>query len=202
MYEINKNDIEGKTFLNISSKTPGKVGRKLAYTSTFNAVNTLIGKITSLRPAMDYIITPNYPVRLLSKNNLTAKDIAKIPNKTIGVINYWAIVTHLVFERIYQDKLLLESLLELNENINFTSFDVKKNHGSGLNSNVTSYNKNTVKYVEIIGKIFNLLHTYKGVDLENAVKDLIYETKEDKNASLFHGVPFDIEFDDTQLKAS
>lgn len=202
MYKLQKGDREGIEYLNISSQTPGKLGRKLAYTSTFNAVNTLIGKVASLRPAMDYIITPDYPVKFLAKGKLTSKDIAKIPGKTIGVVNYWAIVTHLVFERIYQDKILLDSLMELDQDIKFTSFNVKKNYGTGLSSNITAYNDNISRYVEIIGKVFTLLHENNESTIEDALKDLIYDMKEDKDKSLFHGVPFKIEFDDLQLKAS
>lgn len=201
MYKVKKDDREEFEYLNISIHTPSKIGRSLAYTATFNAVHTLIGKITSLRPAMDYIVTPKYPVKLLSKGKLTDKDIANIPTDKVEVVNKDAIFVHLIFERIWQDKTLYNKLMELDPDIKFTSFNTKKNTVSNLTSKVTNYNDSSNNYLEILSKIYHMMHIYKGDDesLVNHVKTLINNTKQDKTKGLFTGVPFNIKFDDRQL---
>ncbi len=196
---------DGIDYINIDLTAESKIGKKLAIGSTFNAVNTLIGKITSLRTALDYLVTPNFPFKLLTKSKLSAKDIMEIPTDKVWVTNYWAIATHLVFERIYQDKTLLNELLICNKNIEFVSFKESINTSSGLKSKVINKNKEMIPFINIVRSIFLLLkdNSKNGVlDDNNLMKDirkLILKTKSDENTTLFSRVPFDIEFDDKQL---
>lgn len=205
MYKIKDSDIEGINYINIDIDTENKIGKKLAIESTFNAVNTLIGKITSLRTAMEYIVTPNYPSKLLTKGKLNAKEIIGIPNNKVWVTNYWAIVTHITFERICQDKTLFDEILKLNKDIKFTSFKKSENKVFGLTSKVINFNKELDKYIFIVCDIINIILNTNGENeeyfnnLNKAIKKLILDKKADKDVSLFHNVPFDIEFDDEQL---
>lgn len=196
---------DGIDYINIDITAENKISRKLAIESTFNVVNTLIGKMTSLRTALDYIVTPNYPFKLLTKSKLTAKDIIDIPNDKVWVTNYWAIATHLVFERIYQDKVLLNDLLLCKDDIEFVSFKVSSNTTSGLTSKVINYNKGMFIYINIVNDIFiTLKNNFKDNELDTDklildIRKLIIRYKSDHEVGLFHNVPFDIEFDDNQL---
>lgn len=196
---------DGIDYINIDLTADSKIGKKLAIESTFNAVNTLIGKITSLRTALDYLVTPNYPFKLLTKSKLSAKDIMEIPTDKVWVTNYWAITTHLVFERIYQDKTLLNELLICNKYIEFVSFKVSTNTSSGLKSKVINKNKEMIPFINIVRSIFLLLKdnsrngTLDDINLMKDIRKLILKTKSDENLTLFNRVPFDIEFDDKQL---
>lgn len=196
---------DGIDYINIDITAENKMSRKLAIESTFNVVNTLIGKMTSLRTALDYIVTPNYPFKLLTKSKLSAKDIIDIPNDKVWVTNYWAIVTHLVFERIYQDKVLLNDLLLCKDDIEFVSFKVSSNTTSGLTSKVINYNKGMFIYINIVNDIFiTLKNNFKDNELDTDklildIRKLIIRYKSDHEVGLFHNVPFDIEFDDNQL---
>jgi len=195
--KISKDEVEDKDYINISSKTPSLIGRKLAYTSMFNQVPTLIGKITSLRTAMDFVITPMYPRRLLTKNKLQYRDLAKIPNNDeVFVVNYLAILTHFTFARITGDSKLLEALLELPEDIKFTSFNLDKNVSFGMSSRVLQYNYTTANYAYIVKRIFKLIKCNDKSKWNDLAKDLIIEMKTSKEKKLFDGVPFDIEFDE------
>lgn len=196
---------DGIDYINIDLTAESKIGKKLAIESTFNAVNTLIGKMTSLRTALDYLVTPNYPFKLLTKSKLSAKDIIDIPTDKVWVTNYWAITTHLVFERIYQDKVLLNDLLLCKDDIEFVSFKVSSNTSSGLTSKVINYNKGMFGYITIVNAIFiTLKNNFKDneLDTNNLILDiikLIIKNKSNHEVGLFHNVPFDIEFDDSQL---
>ncbi len=202
IYKIKKTDKEHIDYVNVSSSTPDKLGRKLSYVSTFNPINTLIGKITCLRTAMSFIVTPGYPERLLSKTKLSSKDINKIPKETVFVPNYIAIVTHLVFERILNDKPLLDELLELPKDIKFTSFNIKNNFVSGFDSKLTLYSDipALLKYLQVIENIFKIIKNNDRKDWSDLVCELIIESKADKDKKLFADVPFEIEFDESQLE--
>ena len=196
---------DGIDYINIDLTAESKIGKKLAIESTFNAVNTLIGKITSLRTALDYLVTPNYPFKLLTKSKLSAKDIMEIPTDKVWVTNYWAIATHLIFERIYQDKTLLDDLLLCKDDIEFVSFKVSTNTSSGLKSKVINYNKGMFTYINIVSDIFLILknnindNEFNEDGLMKDIRKLIIKNKSDGNGALFNNVPFDIEFDDKQL---
>lgn len=196
---------DGIDYINIDLTADSKIGKKLAIESTFNAVNTLIGKMTSLRTALDYLVTPNYPFKLLTKSKLSAKDIMEIPTDRVWVTNYWAIATHLIFERIYQDKTLLDDLLLCKNDIEFVSFKVSTNTSSGLKSKVINYNKGMFTYINIVSDIFLILknnindNELNEDGLMKDIRKLIIKNKSDGNGALFNNVPFDIEFDDKQL---
>lgn len=196
---------DGIDYINIDLTAESKIGKKLAIESTFNAVNTLIGKMTSLRTALDYLVTPNYPFKLLTKSKLSAKDIMEIPTDKVWVTNYWAIAAHLIFERIYQDRTLLDDLLLCKDDIEFVSFKVSTNTSSGLKSKVINYNKGMFTYINIVNDIFLILknntndNELNEIGLMKDIRKLILKTKSDGNTALFNNVPFDIEFDDKQL---
>jgi hypothetical protein len=188
-------------YINIDIDSDNKLGKKLALESTFNAISTLIGKITSLRTALDYIVTPNYPSKLLTKGKLNAKDIISIPTEKVWITNYWAIVTHLAFERIYQDKTLLNEIVGLKGEVEFISFKSSENKTSGLSSKVINYNKDMGNYIMIIDNIVKNIRLHQNDEnkLLSAIKILILNTKTKSDLGLFHNVPFNIEFDDKQL---
>jgi len=185
---------EDTDYVNISARTPSIIGRKLAFGATFNATNTLIGKITCLRTAMDFIVTPMYPRRLLTKNKLTFKDINKIPkSKEVKVVNYIAILTHLTYLRIVSDEKLINGLMKLKDDVVFTSFDVDKNSIHGMNSKITQYNYPSTRYVFVIQSLFKMFKSTPRDKWDDAILKLISDNKADKNKELFDGVPFDIE---------
>ena len=194
---VKPNDIEDKDFINISSNTGSNIGRKLAYTSTFNLTDSLIGKITSLRTAMDYIVTPNYPFKLLTKNKLKPIDIKKIPTKRISVSNYWSIVTHLVYVRIKNDNNLLEMIKELKDDVYFTSFNVKKYSASGIDSKIINYNNNIATYVNIVGDIIGIIKNNKPDTWDKLAIELMSDNKLKADKGVFDGVPFNITIDET-----
>jgi len=197
LYKVKPEDVEEINYINVSSQTASKIGRRLAYTATFNPVMTLIGKISCLRTAMDYILIPDYPKKFISKNKLSPKDIAKIPKgKKASVINYWSIVIHLAYSRIIGDKTLLKDLLELDRDIKFTSFNISKFSSCGLESTVTDYNTSATSYVSIINDVYNIIRNNDKSKWDDLILDLIKESKVDKNKSMFDGVPFEIEIKD------
>jgi len=191
--------VEDIDYINVSTQTAGVIGRKLAYTTVFNPTPTWIGKITSLRTAMDFLTIPGYPVKLLTKTKITTRDINKIPRNKVGVVNYWAIVTGLISDRILNDKKLLTMLLNLKSDVVFTSFNTKKHTTFGIDSFVTTYNHDIARYVEVIGNVVYILKNNKKEFWDIEIGRLINATKVDKAKNLFDGVPFEISFDDSKL---
>lgn len=195
VYRVNRNGITNDNYINVSMHSKDSLGRKLALTATFNKVSTLIGDITSMRTAVDYITIKGYPNRLLTKSKLTAKDIKKIPKNKVKVINYNAILIHLLYERIMQDKDIKEQFINLPKDVIFTSFNEKKQYASGFNSTIKQYNDNAFIYINALNAIHSMLKSTDMKDLNKDIKELIIWHKEDKELPLFHGVPFDIILD-------
>jgi len=186
MIKINKDMIEGVDFINISSYSDLKEGRRLAIGYPF-AFSTVIGNVGSVRSAMDYVTTPNYPVKLLNKSKLTKYDVATIPKEKNGLPNYKAVLTYFIGMRILADKELQNDLSKLNPKIKVTSYNIINDPIVGKN---IVYNENMGSYCGIISKIIKLLNN-DDFNIKT-LNELVTNHTKDTSVSLFHGSAVEI----------
>ena len=94
-------------YINVSKYSDSKLGKVLSPGHPVS-IKTLLGVVGTLRSAMVYIVTPNYPSNLLAKRSLKRFERNKIPKQTIDVPNYWAVVTYLLCLRIKEDQEVID----------------------------------------------------------------------------------------------
>ena len=190
MYKIKTTEKEGKNYINISAYSETKLGKKLSpgYPTEFQ---TLFGKIGNIRAYMDFIVTPNYPVELLSKKKLTSNDLKKIPNNKVHIANYWAAVAYGITERVNSDQ-ELQTLLKESGDIPFTSFIVKKKMNNILKKKykVIFYNAKMEKYISIVNDIRKLLQEDRYEP--DSLNELINSYKDEPDKDIFEGIPHTI----------
>jgi len=181
MIKINMSMDEGIDYINISSYSRLKAGRKLAigYPAMFS---TVIGKVSSIRSAMDYITIPNYPSKLLNKAKLSKHDISTIPNEKNSLPNYKAVLTYFIGMRILADEELQKELGDLDYKIKVTSFNIINDPIVGKN---LVYNENMGSYCGIVSKIIKLINR-NDFNIET-LNDLVIEHTKVPDVELFSG---------------
>jgi len=179
-------------YINVSKYSETELGRALAPGFPIS-LQTLFGKIGTLRTGMEYIVTPNYPERLLSKRKLKCIDLDKIPKHKIDVPNYWSVVTYLLCLRIKSDEKLIELLRETDDDTKFVSYNKVNNKSLGINSIVYKENLRLNIYTNIINDITRLIKSNVFHDLR--IRELIVSYKDDDSKSVFEGLAIAIESD-------
>jgi len=178
---------ETKDYVNVVLNSEDELGRKLSngYPQSFE---TIFGKVGNVRNALEYVKTPGYPVKLLSKSKLTSKEINRLPKRRAYLPNYYAIVAYILTERVKQDKELQEELK--NNEKHLTSY--YKNSKPILGSNVTVVipKKENELYIEIYTKISQLLKENR-FDEDN-INELIKSYIKYPDKELFEGAAFNI----------
>lgn len=179
---IPSDDLE---YINVAKSSDDELGKMLApgYGYTFN---TVFGSIGNVRNGMELITTPNYPMYLISKKQLTRKDIESIPSKKINLPNYWAIVAYLLCSRVQADTDLIEAIAK-NE-LEYTSVYIKSTSAMGITGAVVSPNLKMGRYLGIIRGISKMIknNTFEDSDILNFVN----LCKDQNNKPLFDGLPF------------
>jgi hypothetical protein len=179
-------------YINISKYSDCELGKVLAPGYPVS-LETLFGTIGTLKSGMEYIVTPNYPTRLLSKRKLRRIDLEKIPRRKIDVPNYWAVVTYLLCLRIKSDHEVINALKKLDTETTFVSYNKVSNETFGIKSIVHKPNTDMNMYLHIMESIFKLIkadlfnHTY--------IRNLIISYKEDKDKSVFADLAITVESD-------
>jgi hypothetical protein len=182
------NAVEGKDYINVSKHSKSELGKMLAYGHPVE-INTVFGKVGTIRSAMDFITMPGYPVEFLSKKKLRQPEVAEINKLTKRTLpNYWAIVAYIVVERIKQDEKLQQLMIE-NE-AQYTSFNMSKpqNFLGGAKLSMSVKNHKMSRYLSIIRHVEKMLKENTFTD-ENIQKFI--EAAKDKPAKdIFDRLPF------------
>jgi len=170
--------------VNISINSDSELGKLLA--PGYNCkLTTPFGVINNLRTFMDFITTPNYPVRLLTKPKLTRDDINSIPKRKINIVNFWALVGYIVGNRILNDKNLINLLKENDGEL--TSRTTNKVTIMELTTITETLNVKLVKLVEIY-KQYEKLIKEDNFNKESIIA-YVNSIKVDKSKDIYHGVP-------------
>lgn len=153
--KINRDYVEGKDFINVSSYSKHKIGKMLApgYPVSFK---TVLGTTGSIRNAINFMTIKDYPIKLIGKKRLTSYDVKSIQSKeSIKIDNYKAHLTYFIATRIKDDSVLVNRMKKLPNDIIFTSFNI--NTDSVLNIKSILYNDNQIMYCDIIESLFKLI---------------------------------------------
>ena len=178
-----------KDYINISKYSDDEVGIKLApgYGYQFN---TIFGKVGSIRNIMDFLNNPGYPIDILSKKKLTSKDVNKVSKmKKINIPNYWAIMVYVFYERLVQDQALLDELINLPEDIIFTSFNEYVRKSPLGEVRVKRYNTKMGRYIKIIELLIEEFRKDRNFD----VKGLVESCKDKPHKDLFDSLAVKVE---------
>lgn len=180
---IDESSEEGVDYINVSKYSKTELGRALAPGAKAN-FDTILGRIGNIRSAMDYVAIPNYPIKLLSKSRLNAKDIKKIPKKRISIPNYWSIITYILAERIKSEPDLIKMIKE-NE-AEYTCFSSKgKANLFGKEVFITQPNNSMGRYIAIIRCISKLIKNDEFTDAK--IYQLINSAKDCPEKLIFEG---------------
>jgi len=171
-------ELDGYQIVNVSKYSKDELGKALTYGTMFRPVNTVIGRITNVRVAMDYISTPGYPRALLSKKRLRYEDIKTVPKKKISVPNFWAITMHFVWERIIGDRKLINDILALEHKHEFTSFNVYTNEVRNEVTETIYYNANMKRYLGILRILTRVIREEKESNWNAIVYEYILKAKD------------------------
>lgn len=158
MYLPESGDIENVDYLNINkSSLKNSLGNKLSpgYPEVFQ---TIFGKVGNMSNFLDFIITPDYDMKMLPKTSLTTTEIKKNSSRKTILPHYWSVVAYGIASRIKSNPALMEELKLLPKSIKVTSFEVIK---EGIYTSYIPKDK-ALKYCSIL-------------------KDIILLLKEDKN---------------------
>lgn len=180
---INDDMVVGKDYINISTRADTKVGRELTYTAFFTPVDSLVGKINSIRTAVDYLSIPGYPYNLLRKRTLTFKDVNTIPKERVELPNLKSILIHLIWVRIKNN---VELLKHINENMIITSFRSTSHKQGNVESIVKTYNDKTYDYIDALKQVISLMLKGLSEDEESEeVIKLMIKNKKRKDLKIF-----------------
>lgn len=84
--------------------------------------DTVCGKVSSVRQAMDILLIPNYPKSLVGKLYINPEDVKLIPNIRPTIPNYWGLVARITLDRITKDDMVKRMLLELPKEVPIVSY--------------------------------------------------------------------------------
>lgn len=183
LYKVTPASVEGNDHINVSKHSETELGRKLAYGYPIN-IDTVFGKVGTVRSVMDYLVTPNYPKALLAKPKLTPSDIKKIPKRKMYLNNYWAIIAYVLCLRVQSDSELIKLLKE--NKLPFTSYNVTKSKYFGQDAEVCDLNYKMGNYIDILNNIQTMIQEDKFTD--DIIKEYVFDSMEDKTVSLFDGI--------------
>ena len=181
--KIDVNSKEGVDHINVSKYSTIDIGKKLAYGYPIS-IETVFGKVGTVRSVMEYIATPNYPKELLSKTKLSPTDIKKIPKRKIPIDNYWSIITYVLCLRVKSDKELIQLLKE--NTLPFTSYNINKVKYFDTDVINFNYNYKMGKYLGIIMLIQELIKQDKFED--KYIQELIEFNKDVPDKDIFSSV--------------
>jgi len=180
---INDDMVVGKDYINISTRADTKVGRELTYTAFFTPVDSLVGKINSIRTAVDYLSIAGYPYNLLRKRTLTFKDVNTIPKERVELPNLKSILIHLIWVRIKNN---VELLKHIDENMIITSFRSTSHKQGNVESIVKTYNDKTYDYIDALKQVISLMLKGLSEDEESEeVIKLMIKNKKRKDLKIF-----------------
>ena len=179
-------------YINVSKYSDSELGKALL-PSTPVSLPTLFGEVGTLKSAMEYIVTPNYPVRLLSKRKLKSTDVNRIPKQKIDVPNYWSVVAYLLCLRVKSDDALINMLRETDEDNKFVSYNKVNKTTLGIKSSVYKPNTDMNMYLHIIDSIVRMIKS--SVFNDHYIRELIISYKEDKTKSVFADLAITVESD-------
>lgn len=179
-------------FINVSQYAETDLGKMLSPGYPIS-LQTLFGKIGTIRSAMEYIVTPNYPERLLSKRKLKRDEISTIPKNKIDVPNYWAVIAYLLCLRVKSDDKLIEMLSNIEEDTKFVSYNKVTKNTLGIKSVTYKQNLTMNMYLHIIDSIVRVIK--QGVFNDRYIQSIIISYKDDKNKSVFEGLAVAVESD-------
>jgi len=182
---------DGVEYVNVSPYGVTELGRVLSpgYIRPFE---TIVGKVSSMRNAMDFLTREKYPKTFLGKTKMTTKDIEKISKlKKLHIPNYWAAVAYFLIEKIIQDKDTITALKELPPSIPFRSFRMIKHERHGIVNYLVEENYELDKYLRILKtihfKVYNGELKYNDVELDT-IKKIVNTFKEDKTKDILYGI--------------
>jgi len=182
---------DGVEYINISPYGMTELGRVLSpgYIRPFE---TIVGKVSNMRNAMDFLTRVDYPKSFLGKTKMTSKDIEKISRlKKIYIPNYWAAVAYFLIEKVIQDEMLIAELKKLPVSTPFRSFKMVKHERHGIVNFLAEENHELDKYLRILKtihfKVFNNELRYNDADLD-IIKKIVNSFKVDKTKDILYGI--------------
>lgn len=134
---------EGVDYINVSRFSDTELGRSLTPGNPYK-FETVFGKPGSIRSAIDYVVTINYPKDLMEKAHLNKKDIMQIPHKQLPVENYNAILAYIISRRIMSD-VKLQQLMIANK-AEYTSFNITETEDEIFDKKIVVGTKNIRMY--------------------------------------------------------
>lgn len=163
-----------------------------------NGFNTIFGKVYDISRVMQYLSTPGFDASLLHVKKLNSKQLKSIPYKRVTVPNYWSILVHVVWERLYQDE-ELRFLATSYPEIFLTSYKMESKDYYGSKFVLKSYNKKMIRYIGTIRAVLDTQYKlYQDGKLEDtdaaleAMLALMLEAKDKPDQGVFDGLPFEI----------
>lgn len=215
MNNITDSEVENVDYFNLSRHATG-IGAELDFNKPFNTIQTLFGEFRNLRVALEYISLVGFPDNLVSSKKLKRHEIIKVNSlKNSGTENKWAIMTHIIWERLKSDPKLISEMCLLKKDITFTSFNIKSYPYDDKIITKRLYLNSNEKYVSIVKDIFDILKEYlydndsidinsallkRNMDeIESKVRLLISKYKTTNN-SIVKGLPFDIDINEIDYK--
>ena len=183
MHTISSTSVEGSDHINVSKHSNTEIGKKLSYGYPIN-IDTVFGKVGTVRSVMDFLVTPNYPKALLGKPKLTPSDIKKIPKRKTYLDNYWAIIAYVLCLRVLSDESLIK-LLKANK-LPYTSYNISKSKYFAQETEVIEFNNKMYNYIDLINGIQTLIQEDKFND--DSIKDFVFSKMKNKEISLFEGI--------------
>ena len=188
----NQDNEEGVKYINISKKSNSELGRMLAPTYSVR-FKTFLGNIYSIKSFIEAIVTPGYPLELLTKPRLTKKDFEKIPSRNIRknhLANYWALVAYALCQRVKGDT-KLQSLLASNK-LPFTVYTVNNSEEFfGKIINVVKLDYSLARYVGIIRYIETMIKS--NTFTKTNISQFIENCKDSPDKDLLDGIALNIE---------
>ena len=176
-----RNSKDAEEVVNVVLNSNDELGRRLSAGYPFK-FDTVFGKVGNLRNAMDYIVTPNYPVKLLSKGKLTSSDINKIPKKKNNMINYYAAIAYLIGERLSQDEETME-MIKANDKV-LSAYYLNEREVFGKKITVYIPKKELTVYLSILNKYADSI---KNGTFQDDIMTIVESYKRDKESGIFEG---------------
>lgn len=174
--------VEGVDYINVSRYSKNKIGKKLAIGYPIQ-LDTIFGKIGSIRAGLDYLCIDGYPRELLSKKKLTYNEIKTIPKKRKSIPNYWSILIYILAKRIQSDIEIID-FIKANPNILFVSFNsYSESKFFDKDVKVSIINNKMDKYLSSIKLIADLIINNRFT--EDNIKALIYAVRVDGTKEVF-----------------
>lgn len=176
------------SMINVDLHSEDPLGKLLSDRHLFK-FKTWFGTVNSLKSYMDFISTPNYPVRLLLKKRLSKADLKEIAStRKISIPNFWALVVMAMIDKVKANKELYNLLKENDKEFTSIGYNTKTVI-FGKEIEIETVNNKMGRYLAVIRLVEEIV---KSGDIEDPekIKYWVDQCKDKPNEDLFAAVPF------------